>query len=68
MDQTGSATTAPPPPSSLSASVKSTTLNSRPLEVVSTQSFVSLGLSQFRFAPIERSTVPWKILDANTQE
>lgn len=31
--QTGSATTAPPLPSSLLASVKSTTLNSRPLEV-----------------------------------
>lgn len=33
-DQTGSATTAPPLPSSLLASVKSTTLNSHPLEVL----------------------------------
>lgn len=46
MDQTGSATTAPLLPSSLLASVKSTTLNSRPLEVsVQTfEVFVEAGL------------------------
>lgn len=46
MDQTGSATMAPPPPSFLLAFVKLTTLNSRPLEVLRSYTLFILTLPE----------------------